>query len=165
MNIPLTTTQWNIYYHLGLAYYLNGEFEKALEAYKSCFSLSDNPDVVVAITDWLFMTYIRLGLYAEAEELLTRIHPNFEIIENDAYFNRILMYKGLIPPDSLLSVGIENDEVDLAFATQGYGVGNWYFNNGDTIKAREIFGQVLKGDYWSAFGHIAAEADLFRISE
>ncbi|MGH7595148.1 MAG: tetratricopeptide repeat protein, partial [bacterium] len=54
---------------------------------------------------------------------------------------------------------------DLDIATQGYGVGNWYFYNGQAEKAREIFEKVIKGKYWAAFGYIAAEAELRRMSK
>ena len=48
-------------------------------------------------------------------------------------------------------------------ATQGYGVANWYFVNDEEEKAREILDKVLEGKYWSAFGYIAAEADVARL--
>ena len=48
-------------------------------------------------------------------------------------------------------------------ATQGYGVGNYYFVNGDTARARTVFEQVTSGAGWNAFGYIAAEADLVRM--
>jgi hypothetical protein len=51
----------------------------------------------------------------------------------------------------------------LTVATQGYGVGNWYYVNGDRAKAKEIFEKVVSGPQWSAFGYIAAEADLQRM--
>ena len=51
----------------------------------------------------------------------------------------------------------------LDLATQGYGVGNWYLYNGEEDEARRIFEHVLSGDYWAAFGYIAAEAELVRM--
>jgi hypothetical protein len=75
------------------------------------------------------------------------------------------MYKGMIPPDDLLKVSSTNDDVDLALATQGYGVGNWYLCEGDTTRAVEIFKQVTSGKHFAAFGFIAAEADLQRLMQ
>jgi hypothetical protein len=75
------------------------------------------------------------------------------------------MYKGLLPIDSVLTVSSSNEDVELALATQGYGVGNWYLCNGDSIKAREIFQKVVAGKHFSAFGFIASEADLARLRE
>ena len=99
----------------------------------------------------------------EATALLGLIREDMKIIENDSYFLRLKMYKGLIQPDSLLKVDANAEDVDLALATQGYGVGNWYLCEGDTAKAKEIFTKVVSGKHFSAFGFVAAEADLARL--
>jgi hypothetical protein len=99
----------------------------------------------------------------EAAALLTLIRDDMKIIENESYYLRLKMYKGLVQPDSLLKVGANTEDVDLALATQGYGVGNWYLCEGDTAKAREIFRKVVSGKHFSAFGFIAAEVELARI--
>lgn len=105
------------------------------------------------------MTLRRLGRQADATALLKSVNKNLKIIENTAYFRRMLMYKGELPADSLLSQG-ETDP--LQYVTQGYGVGNWYLANGDSTNAFEIFGKVTNSGYWAAFGFIAAEADIAR---
>ena len=97
---------------------------------------------------------------AEADKLLERISPKMEILENSSYHRRLLMYKGLEKPEALLDPANADG---LTIATQGYGVGNWYFVNGDQARAREIFEKVVAGPNWSAFGYIAAEADLQRM--
>ncbi|MBA7651827.1 hypothetical protein ES703_59654 [subsurface metagenome] len=43
-----------------------------------------------------------------------------------------------------------------------YGVGNWYFTNGDKEKAKKIFQKLLGRKSWASFGHIAAESDFVR---
>lgn len=166
LNIPLSTTQFNIWYHLGLAYYLQGEYDKAYNAYQECLKVSNNNDLLVATTDWLYMTCRKLGLNEEAQNLLESITEDMEVIENDSYLKRLLMYKGLIEPNDLLSLqDVPDDEKDLVVATQGYGVGNYFLSEGDTAKATEIFQQVIRGKSWSAFGYIAAEADLMRLNK
>jgi hypothetical protein len=55
-----------------------------------------------------------------------------------------------------------NTADDIQVATQGYGVGNWYLVNGDRARATAIFDRVLAGKAWTAFGFIAAEADVTR---
>jgi tetratricopeptide (TPR) repeat protein len=162
-NIPTSTSHSNIWYHLGLAYYLKGDFENALRCYLECMKFSKiNNDMLCATSDWLYMTYGRLGRIEEAAKVLEPIHQNMNILENHSYHKRLLMYKGIIQPDSLLNA---DNSSDLDLATQGYGVGNWHFYNGQTDKAKEIFEKVLKGKYWAAFGYIAAEADLIRMKK
>jgi tetratricopeptide (TPR) repeat protein len=164
LNIPLSTTQFNVWYHLGLAHYLNGDFESAARAYQKCLEVSTNDDLVCATVDWLYMTYRKLNITEEAKKTLELIREDMKIIENDSYYLRLQMYKGLLPPDDLLKVSAGNEDVDLALATQGYGVGNWYLSEGDTVRATEIFNQVVAGKHFSAFGFIAAEIELQRIS-
>lgn len=162
-NIPTSTLHANVWYHLGLAYYLRGDFNAALRCYLECMKFSkSNDDMLCATSDWLYMTYRRLGKVEEAQQVLAPIHAKMKILENFSYHKRLLMYKGSMAPDSLLDA---KNATDLDIATQGYGVGNWYFYHGQTEKAREIFQKVIKGRYWAAFGYIAAEADLKRMQK
>jgi tetratricopeptide (TPR) repeat protein len=158
--IPRSTLHFNVWYHLGLTYYLQGEYAKALEAYRACLAVSKNDDAVVATSDWLWMTLMRLGRKDEAAKVLERITPQMDILENGAYHRRLLMYKGLEKPETLLG-GASSDPTTLA--TQGYGVGNYYLVTGDNARARRVFEQVTSGSGWNAFGYIAAEADLARM--
>jgi tetratricopeptide (TPR) repeat protein len=160
LNKPLSTLQFNIWYHLGLAYYVKGDFKAALAAYQECMKRSRaNEDSLVATSDWLYMTLRRLGREAEARKVLDPIHEKMDIIENTSYWNRLLMYKGLRTPESVLD---PKGADDLTVATQGYGVGNWYLYNKQPAKAREIFERVVAGKQWAAFGYLAAEAELAR---
>jgi tetratricopeptide (TPR) repeat protein len=160
--IPTSTLHTNIHYHLGLAFYLQGRFEAALPAYEKCLEASKNDDMRVATLDWLYMTLRRLGREDDAAKALEPIRADIKLLENHAYHRRLLMYKGQLDPGALLEVEPGQD-ADLTFATQGYGVGNWYLYSGKVERAKEIFRRVLAGRYWPAFGHIAAEADLARL--
>jgi tetratricopeptide (TPR) repeat protein len=158
--IPRSTLQSNIWYHLGLAHYLSGDFARAIDAYHEGMKVSRvNDDMLVATTDWFYMTLRRLRRDDEARRLLDPIAPKMDILENGAYHARLLMYKGLRTPDSVLNL---NTADDVQIATQGYGVGNWYLVNGDGARAREVFERVVAGRAWPAFGFIAAEAELKR---
>jgi tetratricopeptide (TPR) repeat protein len=157
--IPTSTLHTNIWYHLGLAYYLQGRFEEALEAYRRCMEAATNDDMRVATADWLYMTLRRLGRDAEAAAVLGPIRRDMRILENHAYHRRLLMYRGELPADSLLDASGADA---LQMATQGYGVGNWYLYNGEPERAHEVFRRVLGYGNWPAFGHIAAEAELSR---
>ena len=158
---PRTTLQFNIWYHLGLAYYLQGNYAKAYDAYVECMKVSNNDDSVAATSDWMWMTLMRLNRNADAARVLERITPQMDILENGSYHKRLLMYKGLEKPEALLDTTSADD---LTIATQGYGVGNYYFVTGDTAKAKEIFDRVLAGKQWAAFGYIAAEVDRAKMN-
>jgi tetratricopeptide (TPR) repeat protein len=158
-NTPTSTLQSNIWYHLGLAYYLKGDFERALRAYRACMDVSKNPDMLVATSHWLYMTLRRLGRDAEAARVLEPIRPDLDVIENGAYHRLLLMYKSALPVDSLLSA---SSSAALDDVTTAYGVGTWYLYNGDAARAEEIFRRIVATGNWAAFGGIAAEAELAR---
>lgn len=160
LNIPLSNVQFNVWYHLGLAHYLKQDWQAALDAYVQCLEVSDNDDLKVAALDWYYMTLVKMGKKEEALQAIRTVNTKMEIIENDAYFKRILMYKGELNPESLLSVESNADDQKLQYVTQGYGLGNYYLAKGDTSQARFIFENVLKTGYWSAFGYIASEMEL-----
>jgi tetratricopeptide (TPR) repeat protein len=156
-NIPLSTLHSNIWYHLALAHYLKRDFEQSLPSWQRAMEASTNDDMLVATADWLYMTLRRLDRDAEAEQVLQRITPDMRILENDAYHRRLLMYKGLLTPESLMPADTA-DPVQLA--TYGYGIANWYLSAGDTAQADPLFSRILEGRNWAAFGFIAAEAEL-----
>jgi tetratricopeptide (TPR) repeat protein len=158
-NTPTSTLQSNIFYHLGLAHYLKGDFEKAADAYRRCMAVSKNPDMLVATTHWYYMTLRRLDRKAEADALLAPIAADMDIIENTSYHELLMMYKGEVTPQSLLSSS------GLDGATKAYGVANWDFYNGRTDQARKILTDIVESNaaQWPAFGYIAAEAELARV--
>jgi tetratricopeptide (TPR) repeat protein len=158
--VPRSTLQFNIWYHLGLAYYLQGNYQKAYDAYVECMNVSTNDDAIAATADWTWMTLMRMGRKAEAAKVLERITQKMDILENASYHRRLLMYKGLEKPEALLDTAKADD---TTIATQGYGVGNYYFVTGNAARAREVFQKVTSGGGWNAFGYIAAEADLARM--
>ncbi len=90
---PRSTLHFNIWYHLALAHYLKGDYDKALSAWNECMKVSTNDDSITATSDWLWMTLMRLGRKAEAAKVLDRITPKMEILENGSYHRRLLMYK------------------------------------------------------------------------
>ncbi len=158
--IPTSTLHSNIWYHLGLAQYLKGDFERALSSYKEDLKVASNPDILVAASHWLYMTLRRLGRPDKAAEVLDAIHADMDIIENHSYHRLLLMYKAEIPVEELLQEARGDDA--LQNATIAYGIGNWLLYNGEEERAREIFQEILAGPQWAAFGYIAAEAEVGR---
>ena len=158
--VPTSTSHFNVYYHLALAHYLKGDFEKALAAWRECLKYSQgSDDRLVATSDWLYMTLRRLGREEEAARVLQPITRDMKVIENHAYWNRLLLYKREKSADELL--GASADPLDVA--TYGYGIGNWHLYNGREQQAADVFRRVVAGEMWPAFGYIAAEVELARM--
>ena len=161
LSARLDPGNWDTWYHLGLAHYLLGNFDRAEPAYLKCYELTQEGDdgSLVAVSDWLWMTLMRQDKADEASLILEKIHTDMEVGENTSYHRRLLMYKGLLNPQDLIA----EDAADLEIATSGYGVGNYYMVTGRQEEALDTFKKVVSGPYWPAFGFIAAEADLSRI--
>ncbi len=155
-NIPTSTLQTNIFYHLGLAYYVKGDFKNALKAYRNCEKVSKNADMLVATKHWLYMTLRRSGKTKEAEKAIADIKGNLDIIENDDYYKLVKLYQGKLKAEDLIT----QDANSLSNASLGYGVGNWFLYNGEKEKALKIFRRITSGNQWASFGYIAAEAEL-----
>jgi hypothetical protein len=159
--IPTSTLHSNIRYHLGLAHYLKGDYERALRPYQDDVDAHVNSDMLVATSHWLYMTLRRLGRREEASRVLDVIAPEMDVIENTSYHRLLLMYKGLLPPDSVLANPGGGDAA-LQDVTVSYGIGNWHLYNGRREQARQIFERILSTTQWAAFGYLAAEAEVAR---
>ncbi len=157
-NIPVSTLHSNIWYHLGLAYYLKDDLEKAVNAYRECLKASKNNDNLVSTSHWLYMALRKLRREKEAAEVLVPVKVGMDIIENTAYYNLLLFYKGELTEEDLTG----GDYSLTAAPAVMYGLGNWYFYNVKHRRAKEIFVKILESDQWAPFGYIAAEADLSR---
>ena len=158
-DIPTSTLQTNIWYHLGLAHYLQGNYDGAVEAFQRCFDLASNNDMRVASADWLYMSLRRAGWHDEAERAIEFVTPGMDILENHAYHQRLLLYRGLSGDDGIESIDwTQADGVQVA--TLGYGVANWHLMEGRNEQATDLFERVLQGSSWAAFGYIASEAQL-----
>lgn len=160
-NIPTSTLHFNIWYHFGLAYYLAGQKQRALTAYRECLKVSDSPDRLVATTHWLYMTLRRLKRERDAAKVLEPITEGMDIIENDSYYRLLLMYKGLLSAEQLLEEATKQGDSAASHSTL-YGVGNWHIYNGRSKPGLEVLRRVMASKQWTSFGYIAAESDLTR---
>ena len=156
LNIPISSLHGNIWYHLGLAYYLKQDWENAYRAYLNGFNSGRNDDNRVSTTHWLYSIKRRMGDEEGAAKHLEVISADMNIIENMSYHNLCLFYKGELSADELLGDG----EDTSAGAAVVYGVGNWFNYTGDEERAQEVLGGLLETSSWAAFGFIAAEADF-----
>ena len=156
LNIPVSSLHGNIWYHLGLAYYLVEDWPNAYRAYKNGFDAGRNDDNRVSTTHWLYMIKRRMGDAQGAVPVLDVISADMNVIENMSYHDLCLLYKGEKTAQELIGEG----EDSATGAATAYGVANWYYYNGNEDKARELLEGLLATDSWSAFGFIAAEADL-----
>jgi len=149
-----------IYYHLALAYYIQGDFAKAARHWQSCLSLAEKDDDKVSCSAWLYPSLVRAGRKAEAQKVLERIKPEMKPKENTAYFDRLMLLKGAAGEEDVAKT---MDKDGVSKPTVGYSVGLWHLLNGRRDRAREYFEKAATAEIKYAFGAVAAEAELARM--
>ncbi len=155
-NIPVSSRHGNIWYHLGLAYYLNQDWANAFRAYQNGFNSGRNDDNRVSTTHWLYMIKRRMGDEEGAAKMLDVITADMNVIENFSYHHLCLFYKGEMTVEELIG---DNEDTPSG-ASAAYGLANWYYYTGQEDKATEHLEALVASNSWAAFGFIAAEADL-----
>lgn len=155
-NTPTSTLHSNIYYHLGLGYYLKRDFVRAADAWRKARDVVRNADNLVAASSWLYLALRRAGQTEAAAAVLLPIDSRLDVIENGSYHSLLLMYKGERTPEEILKAA--GEEGSAATAVR-YGVSAWYLLNGKRREAQQLWAQILDGTDWPSFGHLAAEAE------
>jgi tetratricopeptide (TPR) repeat protein len=157
--IPIGSLRSNMGYHLGLAYYLNGDYENSARVYGVEAETADNVDKLVSSTHWYYMSLRNLGRDEEAAAVVAGITADMHVIENFDYHKICLLYNGTTPVESMT---IDKDR-GAAGDALAYGIGNYHLYSGDSAKARTIFAGLMEGPVWGSFGHIAAEAHYSQV--
>ena len=159
-NIPLSTLHGNIWYHLGLAYYLKNDMEKALESYNNRSVTEKYPDNLVSGGYWIYMINRRLGNLEAANEAIKDITYDMDIIENLSYHKMCLFFKGKVSEEELLHATLGNSSSDVL----AYGLGNWYlYEKQDTLKAKATYEKLLEKGSKYSFAYLVAESDYKRL--
>jgi len=156
--IPVSNTHFNIYYHLGLAHYLSRDFVAAEAAYRECLKWSKNDDSIVAVSDWLYMTLRRTGRAEAASQVLVPIRRGMSLIENGAYLERLLMFKGTIGAEEFARPTPGENASQAAIRAYGMGLARLWA--GDRAGASRWFEPLVDGGGWASFAAIAAEVEL-----
>ncbi|MGI9628372.1 MAG: tetratricopeptide repeat protein [Longimicrobiales bacterium] len=171
---------WDVSYHLGLAYFLVGEFGDAADEYLRCMDMNDDadaqaaqaddfrscsqnaedPESRVAMTEWAVRALLRDGRSDEAQTLLDGIPEDLPISVNVAYYHDLLFYKGLKTEEELLN---PPEDGPYRLETVGMGVANWHIAHGEPEQARDILEVLVADPWWPGFGRIAAEVELSRL--
>lgn len=158
-NIPTSSLQSNIWYHLGLAYYVKKDFAKAEAAYRECLKLSANPDMYVATANWYYITLRKLGKQKEAADLLATISKNISLIENTDYLTILLLYKGEQNADELRKKLLA-DQSSLSNATLCFGLGNYYILLEKPMEGKDLLQKLTQNAQWGSFAYMAAEMQM-----
>jgi Flp pilus assembly protein TadD len=151
-----------VFYHLGLAYYLEGDFARAASAYQRCTDTSTTDGARIECDAWLVPSLIRAGRRRDAKALLARVPSSPVAGHSSLYLDRLLLFKGVKSEADL--VATMPSEGAVTEATVGYGIGLWHLLNGRTDAARSYFQRAVDANLPTSWGARAAEAELKRMA-
>jgi tetratricopeptide (TPR) repeat protein len=153
---PHSSLHYNVHYHLGLACFLLGDFAAAECAWLDCLAVVDDDESRVAVTHWLWCARMRAGDPAGAFAVVAPIHAGMDVVENVAYLNLCLLYRGDRAPVDLAP------RAGSSGSALAFGLAHHALVTGDRARARAELAALAASPGWSAFGVIAAEAELAR---
>ncbi len=163
-NIPTSTLQSNIWYHLGLAYFLQQNDAAAEKAWRECLLVAKNNDMYVATANWLNLALLAQNNLAEAEQLYKTIDPGVPLIENADYLRLLLLYTREKPatPEAVAKYAAHwaAGGTPLSSATAYFGLGYYCHWKGFAEQAKLYFEKAKATGQWASFGYIAAASFL-----
>lgn len=153
---PHSTLHYNVHYHLGLALFLGGDFVAAERAWLDCLAVVGNDESRVAVTHWLWSVRMRLGDAAGASAVVAGIRPDLDVVENRGYHQLCLLYAG-----RLTAAEVRAGEGSSGAAVR-FGLAHHELVLGNRGRALAQLRELARESPWSAFGVIAAEAEVAR---
>ena len=157
----MRTNDRGIYYHLGMAYYLRGDYPEAAKAFEGCAASSSDDGLRVECEAWLYPSLRRCGRAEDAARLLESVRLNSLPGHPGNYLDRLLLFKGVRTEEEVAKTA--TSEGALSEATVGYGIGLWHLLNGRRGPALEWFRRAVASGYTVGWGYRASEAELRRL--
>jgi Flp pilus assembly protein TadD len=153
---PHSTLHYNVHYHLGLAYFLDGDFELAERAWLDCLAVVANDESRVAVSHWLWCARMRRGNVAGAAAVVAPITAAMDVQENVAYLNLCLLYGGKKSREAIAP------RAGSSGASLAFGLGHYDLCTGARDGGLAALRGVAANPGWTAFGVIAAEVEVQR---
>jgi len=156
----LNADPYGVAYHLALANYILGDYQKASAEYESCVATAKTPENTISCSAWQYVALVRAGRKDEAAKVLDRATPDLKLQGSAAYLDRLLLFKGVKTEEEVAKGMTDN----LQTPTVAYGLGVWHLLNNREGRAREYFEKaVAPPAQQSAFGSVAAYYELRRM--
>lgn len=153
---PHSSLHFNVFYHLALARFVQGEMQEAVDAWLRCLACSDDDESRVAVTHWLWCARMRSGDPAGAAATVQGVTADMDVVENTAYHRLCLLYKGALTRDQLV-VGAGSSGAAMRF-----GLAHYALVLGDREQGEAALRSLAADPGWASFGVIAAEAEVAR---
>ena len=166
-------------YYLGLAYYFNGDHEKAASELgrceaqmktplpatgtqfegRTCESMREDKNRLIPVQYWRYLALRRAGLMSEAKKYLhVEVSALLDITGTKAFYDALLFFKGIKEINEVLAGANEGSRDYLTRATA---VATFLFTEGERAKACGIWRRDVMDPNWDHLGLINAESEYF----
>lgn len=151
----------DVSYRLALCFYLQEEYEKAMEELEKAWELCDD-EMGIAVIFWHTLSAWKLR--KRPELFLKYYRTDMEVGHHTAY---AFLIEALLKERSLqiAEKGLENTE-DLDYSIMGYGLYVYYRFLGMDKAAQGLLREIIKRDrFWISYGYLAAWQESIRQKE
>src|SRR5438067_13503685 len=100
----LDSTNYGIWYHLGIVRYARGDFAGAADAFARAQRRPPDGSELAGATDWLWMSLSRAGRATEAQAMLDR-RPD-SLPATNAYAQRLRLYRRQVRSDDVIMAAV-----------------------------------------------------------
>lgn len=166
-------------YYLGLAYYFNGDHEKAakelarceaqmktppaisgaLPGGRSCESMREDGNWLIPLQYWRYLALRRAGLKAEAKKYLDQdVNALMEIKSTGAFYDALLYFKGVKEINEMLAGANEGNR---DYLTRASATATYLFTEGERAKGCAIWSRSAMDSNWDHLGVINAESEYY----
>jgi tetratricopeptide (TPR) repeat protein len=168
-------------YYLGLAYYFNGDHDRAAASFarceaqtekplankadllggRSCETIRQDPNVIVPLQYWHFLALRRGGGKEPARNYLNSVDPNLTVSSARAFYDALLFFKGKKDISDLLAGANEGGR---DFLTRSTAAATYLFTEGERAQACNIWARNAMDQNWDHLGVINSESEYWRNS-
>ena len=158
----LKNNKFITFQHMGIAFYLKGQFDRSISSFKKTLEFSDSSDLRVLSSYWLYSCYRKIGNEQAAETVVGEIPSRMRLLENRPYHDLIMFYRGLV--SSQIVIERNSDQNNRLSPFVAYGVGNWYLLEGYLESANRVFNDIIDENLPTSLPYILAEMELALLS-
>lgn len=142
----------DLFYRLGLCFYFQGFYQRAMEYFQKCYPFCDE-EMGVAVIYWEFLSACHSK---QASVLKESWHPNMEVGHHVAYDCVMQVVCGMKAWEEVYE-GLSIEKDDLTFSIVAYGIWVYLRDRGDEKIFGSLYKQILKRDgFWFSYAYLAA---------
>lgn len=152
--LQLGADRKKVAYPLGVAFYLQRDYEKAADWFEECLPCGD--EMAIAVIYWHTLSCFRAGREAT---MLRRYHADMKVGHHTAYLLAVSVFCGERSWEQV-ALALEQEQDELNYVIAMYGLCAYLDSCGEKNKSKHYMTLLLKHDLvWPCIAYLAAWND------